>query len=284
MKSKYVVMITALAGLVMFTSTSRADTPGNHPAYLHALSDLRDARAHLERPAHSPGHWDEKAAIGEIDVAIGEITKAAIRDGKNITEHTPIDAKLEWGGRLNRAKQLLEQAYTDIHNKAEDNEGNAGLKMRALKHISAATELVRAGIVDAGGGGGPPSAGGQHPAYLHALSDLRLARALLERPAHSPGHWDEKIAIAKIDDAIKEIKVASIEDGKPLSDHPPVDVKLEWGGRLQRVKEILEASYTDIHTHAEDNEGAVGLKIRALKHISQATEFVKQGIADAGHR
>jgi hypothetical protein len=47
--TKFAVIAAAIAFLVPFTSQNvRAE--GKHPAYLHALSDLRDARAHLQRP------------------------------------------------------------------------------------------------------------------------------------------------------------------------------------------------------------------------------------------
>src|SRR5437763_1743950 len=59
----------------------------------------------------------------------------------------------------------------------------------------------------------PPS---QHPAYLHALTDLRHARAFLARPAGAMVKWDEKRAIHEIDEAIREIKSAAIDDGKSL--------------------------------------------------------------------
>jgi hypothetical protein len=65
---------------------------------------------------------------------------------------------------------------------------------------------------------------GRHPHYLHALSDLRYGRALLNKLAMNE-HRDEleSQAIGKIDAAIKTIKAASIDDGKNLNDHPPID-------------------------------------------------------------
>ena len=57
----------------------------------------------------------------------------------------------------------------------------------------------------------------KHPAYLHALSDLRAARWMIE---HRPGNWqqttDEVEAVKKIDGAINEIKQASIDDGEDI--------------------------------------------------------------------
>src|SRR5450432_3062803 len=91
----------ALAALA--PAIAHADQPGKHPAYLHALEDLRAARANLERPASVQVKWDEKAAIHEIDEAIREIKEAAIDDGKNLADHPVIDVKLEWKGRLHGA-------------------------------------------------------------------------------------------------------------------------------------------------------------------------------------
>src|SRR5450432_3641401 len=91
----------ALAALA--PALAHADQPGRHPAYLHALEDLRAARASLERPANVVVKWDEKQAIREIDAAIREIKEAAIDDGKNLNDHPPIDVNLDWKGRLHGA-------------------------------------------------------------------------------------------------------------------------------------------------------------------------------------
>src|SRR5271156_1367011 len=46
----------------------------------------------------------------------------------------------------------------------------------------------------------PQASAQQHPAYLHALSDLRFARALLQRPDGGELRAEERDAIHKIDD------------------------------------------------------------------------------------
>src|ERR1700729_114231 len=70
---------------------ANADLPGKHPAYLHALSDLRAARWMLEhRPGDAAVSAHEDVAISEIDAAIGEIKHAAIDDGKDIHDHPPV--------------------------------------------------------------------------------------------------------------------------------------------------------------------------------------------------
>src|SRR5882762_3691142 len=81
---------------------------------------------------------------------------------------------------------------------------------------------------------------GEHPYYLHALSDLRAARWMIE---HRPGNWqqtvDEIEAVRRIDAAIGEIKKASIEDGKNLEDHPHVDEHPDHFGRLHAALDFL---------------------------------------------
>src|SRR5579859_586234 len=88
---------------------------GDHPYYLHALSDLRAARWMIE---HRPGNWqqtvDEVEAVRRIDAAINEIKKAAIDDGKNLEDHPPVDERNEHDGRLHVALDFLRKARQDV--------------------------------------------------------------------------------------------------------------------------------------------------------------------------
>ncbi len=128
-----------------------ADEPGRHPAYLHALTDLRHARAHLEGLTPS-GRMDseENHAIGEIDKAIGEIKHASIDDGKNLNDHPPVDASLGHRGRYHRALELLDKAHNDIA-REEDDPSVRGLRNRALRHIDEAHRIVDHLILQASG-------------------------------------------------------------------------------------------------------------------------------------
>ena len=122
----------------------------------------------------------------------------------------------------------------------------------------------------------------EHPAYLHALTDLRHARAHLERGGNEArGKWDEKIAIREIDAAIREIKEASIWDGKGLADHEPVDAKMDYPGRLHRALELLHKAEQDCRQE-EDSKFARGLQKRALDHIHEAIRFTEEGIRSRG--
>jgi tetratricopeptide (TPR) repeat protein len=126
-----------------------ADDPGRHPAYLHALSDLRHARAHLERLTPSDRmDREEEHAIAEIDKAIAEIKKAAIDDGKDLNDHPPIDAHLGHKGRYHKALELLDRAHHDIAEKEDDGFAH-GLRHRALEHIDEAHSIVDRLIIQA---------------------------------------------------------------------------------------------------------------------------------------
>ncbi len=121
-------------------------------------------------------------------------------------------------------------------------------------------------------------AANQHPAYLHALSDLRFARAeLVAKGGDGSQKWDERNAVAEIDNAINEIKRASIDDGKSLDDHPAVDAHEARSGHLHRALSSLQQSRADIE-HEEDNASVRGLRDRALSHIDAAVRLTNDGI------
>jgi len=126
---------------------AEAGIPGAHPAYVHALEDLRVARMHLERtePATRQTAWDESVAIREIDAAIHEVREAAIDDGKEVNRRTPVDARMDWPGRMHRALELLHRARADCL-REEDNNYARDLQQRALHHIDAAIAYVDQGI------------------------------------------------------------------------------------------------------------------------------------------
>jgi hypothetical protein len=120
---------------------------------------------------------------------------------------------------------------------------------------------------------------GRHPAYLHALTDLRTARWFLYRqPGDARVYADEESAIREIDAAIGELKRAAIDDGKPLDDHPQVDVH-EHGSRLLRAIETLKRAHADVDGE-EDNPAARGLKHRVLEHVDLAKHSAEDAHAE----
>jgi tetratricopeptide (TPR) repeat protein len=121
----------------------------------------------------------------------------------------------------------------------------------------------------------PAAATGAHPAYLHALSDLRLARGLL-------GGWSNPLimlqcqeATKEIEDAIGEIRAAAISDGKDIDDHPTIDASLDNRGRFIRALELLNKAYKDID-EKETNKADMALRSKALGHISRAREQLNE--------
>jgi len=140
------VFLFAACAVLLLTTFAAADTPGAHPAYLHALTDLRHARAHLERMTpNARVDRDEEIAISEIDAAIREVKEAAIDDGKPLSDHPPVDARMDRQGRLRRALELLDSAHHDIDEHESDGFAR-GLKHRALHHIDEARKAVRHAI------------------------------------------------------------------------------------------------------------------------------------------
>lgn len=122
---------------------------------------------------------------------------------------------------------------------------------------------------------------GRHPAYLHALTDLRAARWLIEhRPGDARVSADEDVAITRIDEAIREIKRAAIDDGKDIHAHPPVDAQLDNRGRLHRAQELLHKVHDDI-AREEDDPLTRGLRDRAVRHVDEAMGATHHAIVDA---
>jgi len=137
---KVSLIAVALACLLPIAS-QEVLAQGKHPHYLHALSDLRDARAHLERPDGGALRQQEKDAIHHIDEAIGEIKLASIDDGKNIADHAPVDAHMPWQGRLHKSRDLIDKAIADC-SKEEDDPHTQGLQARIVEHLHKAHHHV----------------------------------------------------------------------------------------------------------------------------------------------
>jgi hypothetical protein len=137
-------LMVLTAGLVAMAApmTMQADVPGPHPAYLHALSDLRAARHYLNDGwAWAPVRHDDDAAIREIDAAINEIKRASIDDGKGLNDPFHIDTQLSAHDRFRKANELLWSAHNDL-SKAEDVPQSRGLRDRAIMHVDHAHQIV----------------------------------------------------------------------------------------------------------------------------------------------
>ena len=130
----------------LLCATALADTPGRHPAYIHALADLRSARALLmTQTGNYRVNADQQQAVSDIDSAMHMLREAAIDDGKPLGDHPPMDSRWTGGDRLHRALELLTQARQDIDHRESDSFAR-GLKHRSLHQLDDACKAVRHGI------------------------------------------------------------------------------------------------------------------------------------------
>ena len=104
----------AAAFSAALASPALADTPGRHPHYVHAISDLRHARTLLWH-ADEPNVWVEQYdAVGDIDRAIRFAGDAARDDRKDVDDSFPVDGSVDRHGRFVAARSILEDALRDL--------------------------------------------------------------------------------------------------------------------------------------------------------------------------
>jgi tetratricopeptide (TPR) repeat protein len=273
--------------LMAFAATALAPfaaAQGRHPAYLHARSDLRRATFLMRIPDEPNVNRDMAVAVERTELAIHELDDAARWDRKDIDEHPSIDTRLGRGGRFREIIRLLESARRDIEQE-EDNPVAREWRNRAFRNIDDAIALVRRGgydkFTDEARMAAPmPSV---HPAYLHAISDLRYARAMLYRGDWRPVMRDQQAAVEEIDRAIAEAKRAAIDDGKNIDDHPPIDRGLGWEGRFRKAMELLNSAEHDL-SEAETNGAASAWRNAALGNVQRAKAFVGKAMRDSWWR
>jgi len=119
----------------------------------------------------------------------------------------------------------------------------------------------------------------RHPGYIHALSDLRLARNLIYRPDARNVANDESNAVREIDACINDLTQASINDGKNINSHPPADLGIDFNGRLHKGLDALRKARHDMDKE-EDDRYNIGLQGRATGHVDQAILYVQHAIGD----
>jgi hypothetical protein len=112
-----------------------------------------------------------------------------------------------------------------------------------------------------------------HPHYTKALTDLRLARALLLVPDDTDAKKFAATAAGDIEQAMGEIKHASIDDGKSLDDHPPIDANVSHRDRLHEAQALVESATRDLNAD-EDDKKALGWRAKAIKDVADARAFV----------
>jgi hypothetical protein len=127
--------------------SERMPRPDAHPRYAAAIADLRFARALLYRRDWRDVMRDQRAAVDEIDRAIGEARRAAIDDGRNPDDHPPFDARMPWEGRFRRAMELLDSALRNLSSE-EDNRDAAEWRAAARHNVENARAFVAKAMRD----------------------------------------------------------------------------------------------------------------------------------------
>src|SRR5580704_17617417 len=119
---------------------------------------------------------------------------------------------------------------------------------------------------------------GKHPYYLHALTDLRSARWMLQhRAGHAAVSANEDVAITEINKAIGAIKHAAIDDGKNIDDHPASDLPPDDAGRLHKALDLLNKVHSDV-AREEDDPMTRELRDKAVGHIEAAIDATRGAI------
>jgi hypothetical protein len=130
---------------------------------------------------------------------------------------------------------------------------------------------------------GGSTASADHPHYMEALTDLRLARALLMVKDDSAAKKFNATAVDDIDQAMAEIKHASIDDGKGPDDHAPIDANVSRRDRLHEVLSLVEGADRDLKAE-EDDKKALGWRAKAQKDVADAHAFVLASINNEGKK
>jgi enoyl-CoA hydratase/carnithine racemase len=116
---------------------------------------------------------------------------------------------------------------------------------------------------------------GNHSGYMHALTDLRLMRAYLNRWGDNDRVDEEsEHAIAEIDEAMRNIREARIDDHKQLNDHREIDFHMSPPERYHKALEAGRAAAEDVGSEGEWGEQP-GLKERVHDHVEAANHIVE---------
>ena len=193
-----------------------------------------------------------------------------------------VDAKREYRDRLREAARTLDNVAKLLEKEREDNVWAGGDRRHAIEHTRRALTAVNEAIGDTRSDAGPPPAAppAAHPAYMTALGNLRQARALLERPAGAADvKWDEHVALKDIDEAFEEVRKARVDDGKPMTEHPPIESGLVYRDRLKEAEKQLHEASVDLETR-EDNFWAKKDRRKAVEAIRRAEKATHEAMAD----
>jgi tetratricopeptide (TPR) repeat protein len=266
-------MLTAVA--LITPAICLAQTYGRHPFYLHARSDLRVADRLCNVRDEPSVMRDLQAASGRVREAIRLVDAASVIDRKDVDDNPPIDTYPDRRRRFQAIFQMLASAKRDL-SAQEDNLSAVGWRNAAIGQIDQAMNMVKKAAQD---DWRDDMSEIEHPHYLHAISDLRYARALLWRRDDAIVMADQRVAIHEIDQAINEARGAAIYDGKAVNYMPPVDTRIRPVDRLNRAIDALNSALRNMNSE-EDNRAALGWRAVAVRDTNHAIELTRKAIRD----
>ena len=148
MKQIFSRLVSNTVALVMVVAVCQSAALAEHPHYMHAMSDLRAAKAMLEHPDAGNVMKDANNAANEINACLQDLQSAAWYDRKDPHHNPPPEfAGMDKLGRLHKAVELLRRAHDDMA-KEEDEPAAVGFQARALKHVDRAIAFTRRAIGD----------------------------------------------------------------------------------------------------------------------------------------
>jgi len=125
----------------------------------------------------------------------------------------------------------------------------------------------------------PSAIAGSHPRYLHARSDLRVARALLRVREEPNVTRDLMDAAREVSDAIAEVNRAAVMDHKEMGAEPRIDTSLGRRDRFHKITALLRSARADVDEE-EDNPRARPWRDTAIRHIDAALRLVHRAMRD----
>jgi hypothetical protein len=121
------------------------------------------------------------------------------------------------------------------------------------------------------------------PDYRQALGDLRLARHLL----NAPGDWrmveDQRRAVNRINNAIRDIEQAAIRDHQNPAWREPANVPRIRADRFRQARVAVESAIRNVQQW-ERNPAASGWQARAMRDLNEAMRSIDIAIADRSYR
>lgn len=148
-KSLFTAASLAIALAAAVSTPARADEYGQHPYYLHALSDLHVAAWQVDhrRPEDGRISQEEMVVRDEIGAAIADLQQAARVDGKQVEWHPPVDTWLPREGRLHAVVDLLRKVRDDTA-RQEDDPRSRPFQRSGLAHVDVALNTAMHAIGD----------------------------------------------------------------------------------------------------------------------------------------